>query len=100
MKILKMCEIQLKQVKKGAKIIVVDISRTTGVLVEETQKWLQNYLFPAYAKAGLNAIITIDSEAPIIRLAAKRWTTGGKFSFDLVIVKSRQEALKVVTEYL
>ncbi|OQX21363.1 MAG: hypothetical protein BWK80_33725 [Desulfobacteraceae bacterium IS3] len=95
------CERQLKEVQNGAKIIIVDISRTKGVVLEQTQKWFETYLFPGYVTAGLHAIITIDSEIPTTRLSAKKWTQiGASFSFDMVTVKTKEEAAKAVTEYL
>jgi len=95
------CERQLKEVQSGAKIIIVDVSRTKGVVLEETYKWFETYLFPGYAKAGLLAIITINSEIPTTRMSAKKWTQiGANFSFDVLMVKSKEEAAKVVTEYL
>jgi hypothetical protein len=94
------CDRQLREVRNGAKIIVVDVSKAKGVVLEETHKWFESYLFPGYAKAGLYAIITIDSEFPITQLSAKRWTqAGADFSFDLLIVRSKEEAAKAVAEY-
>ena len=40
------CENQLGQIRKGAKILIVDITKSAGVVREETQKWFQEYLFP------------------------------------------------------
>lgn len=78
-------ERQLEEVRKGAKIIVVDISKAKGVVLEETQKWFESYLLPGYAEAGLKAIVTIDSEIPVTRLSSRRWTqAGSNFSFDMV----------------
>ncbi len=95
------CERQLREVRNGAKIIVVDVSTAKGVVLEETQKWFETYLFPGYAEAGLSALITIDSEIPVTQLSAKRWTqTGADFSFDVVMVRSRKEAEKAVAEYI
>ncbi len=95
------CERQLEEVRKGAKIIVIDVSKAKGVVLEENQKWIENSLFPGYAKAGLRAIVTIDSELPVTQLSAKRWTQAGAgFSFDLLIVKSKEEAVKAVSKYL
>jgi hypothetical protein len=94
------CERQLEEVRKGAKIIVIDISKANGVVLEENQKWIESYLFPGYAKAGLRAIVTIDSEVPVTQLSAKRWIQAGtNFSFDMVIVRSKEEAAKAVAEY-
>lgn len=65
------------------------------------QKIVRDCLFPGYAKAGLYALITIDSEIPVTRLSAKRWTqTGADFNFDVLIVKSKEEASKAAVEYL
>ncbi len=95
------CERQMQEVRNGAKIIVVDVSKTKGVLLDETQKWIESYLFPGYAKAGLCVLITIDSEIPVIRLSSERWTqAGADFSFDVVKVKTKEEAAKAVAEYL
>ncbi|NJL59610.1 MAG: hypothetical protein HC887_08175 [Desulfobacteraceae bacterium] len=69
------CERQLQEVRNGAKIIVVDVSKAKGVLLDETQKWIESYLFPGYAKAGLHVLITIDSEIPVTRLSSERWDT-------------------------
>lgn len=94
------CERQLKEVQKGAKFLVVDVSETRGVILDETQKWFETYLFPAYAKAGLRSLITINSKSPVTRLSAQRWIQAGSdFSFDVVTVSSREEATKVVAEY-
>lgn len=95
------CEAQLKLVQKGAKIIVVDVSTTKGVVLEETQKWFENYLFPGFVKAGLRAIVTINSDAPVTQLSAQRWTKiGSDFSFDVLIVKSKEDATNAVASYL
>jgi len=94
------CERQLEEVRKGAKVIVIDVSKARGLILEVNQKWFENYLFNRLAKAGLRAIITIDSEIPAVRLSSKRWTQAGtSFSFDMVTVKSKEEAAKVVAEY-
>ncbi|QTA91696.1 hypothetical protein [Desulfonema magnum] len=95
------CERQLEEVHKGAKILVANISNAKGVVLEETQKWFKSYLFPAYAKAGLKAIITIDSKVLITRLTARRWTqVGSRFVFDMVTVRSKEEAAKTAANYL
>lgn len=94
------CQKQLEQVRKGARIMVVDISKANGVLSNETQKWFGNELFPDLAAAGLKAIITIDSTIPVTRLSSTKWAkTGSKFSFDMVTVQSIEEATKVILEY-
>lgn len=94
------CERQLEEVRKGAKIIVVDVSKARGLILEANQKWFESYLFKGLANAGLCAIITIDSEIPAVRLSSERWTQAGtNFSFDMVTVKSKEEASKVVSEY-
>jgi len=95
------CERQLQEVRNGAKIIVVDVSYTKGVVLEETHKWFQNTLFPGFAKAGLNALVTIDSKISTTRLSAKKWTqSGANFSFDVVMVNTKEEAAKAVARYL
>jgi hypothetical protein len=95
------CERQLEEVRNGAKILVADISKAKGVILEETQKWFGSYLFPGYAEAGLDAIITIDSDIPVTQLSSKRWTqAGSNFSFDMVTVRSKEEAAKVAANYL
>jgi len=94
------CERQLEEVRKGAKIIVIDVSKARGLILEENQKWFENYLFHGLANAGLCAIITIDSEIPAVRLSSKKWTQAGtNFSFDMVTVSSKGEAANVVAEY-
>jgi len=91
----------LKLVQKGARVIVVDISKTKGVVLKETQKWFENYLFPGYAKAGLRSIITINSDATITQLSAQKWTKiGSGFSFDVLIVKSKEDATNAAASYL
>ncbi len=91
----------LQEVRNGAKVIVLDISKTKGVVLEETQKWVETYIFPGHAEAGLKAIVTIDSEIPVTQLSSRRWTElGSKFSFDMVTVSSKEEAAKVVMNYL
>jgi len=95
------CERQLDQVQIGARILIVDITNSEGVVLEKTQKWLETYLFPGYARAGLRAIITIDSKSPVTQLSSRRWTQAGSdFSFDMVIVKSLKEAAKAAEAYL
>ena len=95
------CERQLEEVRRGAKIIVVNISKAKGVVLEENQKWFESHLFPGYARAGLYAIVTIDSDVPVTWLSAKRWTqTGADFGFDMVMVSSMEEATKAVAAYL
>ncbi|MDM8549335.1 hypothetical protein QUF72_04620 [Desulfobacterales bacterium HSG2] len=95
------CEQALELVQNGAKVIIINLSKTKGAILEETQKWFQTYLFPGYVKAGLRAIINIDSEVPVVRMAAHTWIQkGAGFSFDMIAVNSRDEAAKVASEYL
>lgn len=95
------CERQLEQVQTGAKILIVDITNSEGVVLESTQKWFETYLFPKYARSGLRVIITIDAKSPVTQLSSKKWAhTGSKFSFDMVSVTSLKEAAKVAETYL
>lgn len=99
---LHVCERALKQVQNGAKVIIIDMLKAKGVILEETQNWFQSYLFPNFARAGtLRVIINIDSKIPVVRLAAHRWTEkGAGFGFDIITVRSREEAAKAAVEYL
>jgi hypothetical protein len=96
------CEETLKLVQKGGKVIIIDMLKTKGAVLEETQHWFQNYLFLRFSKAGtLRVIINIDGEIPLVRLAASTWTQkGAGFPFDMVTVRSREEAANVAAEYL
>lgn len=96
------CEETLKLVQNGAKVIIIDMLKAKGAILEETQNWFQSYLFPAFARAGtLRVIINIDSKIPVVRLAAHRWTQKGEgFGFDIISVNSREEAAKAAVEYI
>lgn len=96
------CEQVLQLVQKGAKVIIINLSKAKGAILEETHKWFQTYLFPAYVSAGtLRVLININSDIPVTRLAAQKWTKGASdFGFDVVTVNTKEEAAKVASEYL
>ena len=95
------CTKQLQQVRSGAKVMVVDISKAKGVLSDEIQSWFQESLFGMLAEAGLKVIITIDAQMPVTRLSSMKWTkTGTNFSFDMITVNSKEDASKAAMKYI
>ncbi len=74
------CGAQLEQVKKGAKIIIVDVSAAKGSIPRDVQNWFENELFPQLDKAGLLEIITVNPENKSAILSAQAWKIKGALS--------------------
>ncbi|EDM74605.1 hypothetical protein PPSIR1_17245 [Plesiocystis pacifica SIR-1] len=75
---------QLEQVQAGARSIIVDVSIARGMLSEAAQRYFQDEFFPALAKAGLRAVITVTPRRELALAAAEHWTkTGELFTFGM-----------------
>ena len=61
-------------------------SQSTGRTGDhKTSIWLEDFLFPAYEKAILKAIVTIQSADAMARLSSRLWNrAGSKFSFEAI----------------
>ena len=97
------CQAQLDEVRKGAKVIIVDTSKTDDVPPQDCQQWFASYLFPEYKREGFKALITVLSPSALTRLASKQWSkTGeiGDFGFEVYEADSLESARQLAQKLL
>lgn len=94
------CQAQLKAVQEdGCKSIIVDCRQTKGVVRQEDQEWMDNYLFPEYVKAGLKAIITILPKSALSKLSTMNYKkTGSQHGIHMYECKDMETAEKLAKE--
>ncbi len=91
------CEAQLREVKGGARYLILDTSETGGVVSQDDQAWFGEVLFPAFADAGLEAIVTVVPESAIAQLSSKGWMrTASPFGFEMYEAASVEDAARVI----
>jgi hypothetical protein len=91
---------QAKLVAAGrAKFVIVDVSKTTGVPLQEDQAYLVEKVFPAYKAGGLKAIITVVPASAITKMGAKRWQdSGSQFGFAMYEAASVADAEQLIRD--
>lgn len=79
------------------KAIVIDTSASQGVLTQEDQAWIGEYVFPSYQSRGLKAVITVLPQSALTNMSAKRWQkTGAGFGIDFIETDSVMTAKQIV----
>ena len=79
--------------------IIVDTADAKGVLTQDDQAWIGEYVFPTYQANGLKALITVLPKSALTGLAAKRWQkTGSNFGFDFMDADSLATAKQIVAD--
>ncbi|UXX80311.1 hypothetical protein N7E81_04255 [Reichenbachiella carrageenanivorans] len=93
------CQAQIEQVKKGIKILFLDVSVANGVPSQKRQEWFENYLFPNFSALGLKASITILPKSALTKLASKKWVkNSGAFNFDVFEAASLNDAQELARQ--
>lgn len=91
------CLAQLEMVKKGAKILIVNVAESKGTPSPEEQEFFGKTLFPEFDKAGLKALITVLPSAGVTKMGANRWKkTASTFKFETYDVESEADAQSLV----
>ncbi len=79
--------------------IIVDTTDSKGVLTQEDQAWIGEYVFPTYQAQDLKVVITVLPKSALASLAAKHWQkTGSTFGFDFMEADSLATAKQIVAE--
>ena len=96
------CNAQLEEVKKGAKVVIIDVSQAKGLPPQEVQDWFGNTLFPGFsANEHFKGIINILPSSAIAKLGANRWNKTaeqGPFNFTTYETDSVEAAKKLAQE--
>ena len=84
-------------VAHATKAIIIDTSESQGVLTQEDQGWIGDYVFPTYQAHGVKAVITVLPQSALTNMAAKRWQkTGSGFGIEFIEADSVATAKKIV----
>lgn len=88
--------VQFSYLGKGAKYIVLDMSKCKGSIDRDTVDFLQKELYPGAKEVGLHTVVNIHSE--VSSLTRQNMTEhlpklSAPFAFDMVDAGSVEEAL-------
>ncbi|MDW3208624.1 MAG: hypothetical protein R8N23_02060 [Reichenbachiella sp.] len=93
------CEAQIEQVKKGIKVLLLDVATANGVPSQKRQDWFESHLFPNFSSLGLKASITILPKSALTKLASKKWVkNAGTFKFDSFEAGSLSDAQELARQ--
>ncbi|MCM2334344.1 MAG: hypothetical protein NDI82_10405 [Anaeromyxobacteraceae bacterium] len=92
-------ELQMAQVRAGARFLIIDVGECHGVPTPEQQAWFGTTVFPAYRAAGLRAMINVVPRSGTARLGASRWqATASRLGFDTFDTSDVQAALDLIAD--
>ena len=90
---------QLEQVKAGGTIVIVDVSRSRGMMSAKVQRYFEQEFFAAAAAAGGRVVVTVTPKRELALSSTEKWTkTGEALSFTMYEAQTVEAARELVKQ--
>lgn len=84
----------------GARYVVVDLTRASGVPSQADQDFLCQEVIPRYERAGLAAIITVLPACALTAMGAQRWRrAGATYRFGMYETRTLSDARELILRH-